>query len=154
MTAEAVSKKVEYPKVLFEKPFMIDGISYLGSTGNDQMLGVVLDGYSDEIDPQLSTVIHNTMTHDFPFVVDCFKMVTRNIGKLLRIMEFLLTNDRAFVTSNYYIENGYIERRVHPIRAAHYHSDVIEHYSQTSGLGYRHARVLKSIYSALKVDDK
>ena len=65
-------------------------------------------------------------------------------------MEFILTHNQAFVTNNYYVENGYIERRIRPIKAASYYSDVTQNLSQASRLGYKHKKVLKNMYLLLK----
>ncbi|KPU45701.1 hypothetical protein OXPF_09340 [Oxobacter pfennigii] len=103
--AGSAGKKTEYTKVPFEKPFVLDGFIPVDIESNG-MIEAVLDGYSLEIDPQLSESLYNAVAYGTPFTVDCFKMMTRNIEKLLKIMELLLTHDQAFVTSNYYIENG------------------------------------------------
>ncbi|WP_020072496.1 hypothetical protein [Faecalispora sporosphaeroides] len=151
--ATSVGKKVVYTRVVFEKPFIIK--DFVPVDINDQeVFEAVFDGYSCEIDPELTKALHNSLINNYAFTADCFKMVTRNIKKLLQIMEFLLTHERAFVTSNYYIENGYIERRNRPLKAAHNLSDMIEHYSQTSDLGHKHAKVLKEVYSKLRANTK
>lgn len=152
--AGSVGKTTEYTKVRFERPFVLDGIATT-STKNNEMIKAVVDGYSLDIDPQLSTALYNVVSSEGLFAVDCFKMVSRNIEKLLKIMEFLLTHDRAFVTSNLYLENGYVERRIKPLRAAtcrNGHREMLEHFSQTVGLGYKHAAALKNIYTLLKAD--
>lgn len=47
---------------------------------------------------------------------DSFKMLTRNIEKLLFVINFVLANEGVFATANYFISNGYIERRVEYLR--------------------------------------
>lgn len=157
--AGAAKKTIEYAKEPFERPFALDGVPLTDIDHADiddrKKFEAVLDGYSPDIDPQLSVALYNAVTYHVPFAVDCFKMVTRNIEKLLQIMEFLLTHDRALVTSNYYIENGYAEQRVKPLRAAACRNglgDMLKHYSQTAGLGYRHAAALKNVYLELKAN--
>ena len=78
----------------------------------------VQNGISDVIDPSLLSILSQIAEGKMAFFyVQSFKMLTRNFGKLMRIMEFVLTHDAPFVTNNYYIENGYIEKRAKPIRA-------------------------------------
>lgn len=149
-------KKVEYTKVPFERPFVLDGVEF-SDIDDSESIKIFLDGYSSEIDSSLTKALYNVLTYDTPLVVDCFKMLTRNIDKLLRILEYILTHDRAFATSNYYFENGYIERRTKPLKAAvcgKALEDMKNHFSQTAGLGYKHAAVLKSVYLSLLDDIK
>ncbi|WP_160317148.1 hypothetical protein [Oxobacter pfennigii] len=50
-----------------------------------------------------------------------------------------------------------VERRIKPLRAAACRrgiADMLEHYSQTDGLGYKHAAALKNTYLFLKADIK
>lgn len=46
-------------------------------------------------------------------------MLSRNFEKVLHILQIILENDRAFVTCNYYMRNGVIEKRKKLLRAAH-----------------------------------
>jgi hypothetical protein len=67
-------------------------------------------------------------------------------------MEFLLTRNCAFVTSNYYIENGYTERRTEIVRAAsckHSMKEMEKHFSMINGLGPKHTYALKAVLSQL-----
>lgn len=145
----SAGKKVVYTRVVFEKPFIPE--NFVPANINDQELfEAVFDGYSCEIDSALLEALDSCLINNYAFTSDCFKMVTRNFKKLLQVMEFVLTHERAFVTSNYYIENGYIERRNRPLKAGRNLRDMMEHYSQTSDLGHKHAKVLKEVYSNLK----
>lgn len=72
----------------------------------------VLDGYSTTIDSSLQEYLNGLRMGRLDcFYVDSFKMVTRNTGKLLYVLNHVLVSNREFVTANYYITNGYIERR-------------------------------------------
>lgn len=81
---------------------------------------VVLDGYSDIIDPALQDNLDLLKVGRLDaFFAENFKMVSRNFGKLLRVIDAVLVADRPFVTFNYYISNGYVEKRAHLLRATH-----------------------------------
>jgi len=78
-------------------------------------------------------------------VTDSFKALTRNIEKLLLVMEYLLQHDVPFVTSNYFITNGYIERRAKLLKAA---SDattgIHKNWLNPAGLCLNHKAVLQA----------
>ena len=79
------------------------------------------------------------------FVVESLKSATRNFEKLIDILEFLLTHDLKFASTNFYIENGHVERRIKPLRAGHTSKEIQKNLSQTAGLGYRHAAALNQL---------
>lgn len=146
--ASSPAKTVVYTRAEIEKPFYLKGAGgsvHKGAT----MCEAIFDGYSAEIDPGLAQQLAQVTQDEGGngcLIVDCFKMLTRNIEKLLSVMEFLLTRDCAFVTTNYYIENGYVERRMNVLRAASCKNalaDMQQHFSMTKGLGQKHKRVLE-----------
>ncbi len=53
------------------------------------------------------------------FLVDSFKMLTRNFEKFLRVLDFVLTHDAIFMTCNYYISSSYVSRREVLLKASH-----------------------------------
>ena len=65
------------------------------------------------------------------------------------ILEFLLTHDLKFASTNFYIENGHVERRIKPLRAGHTSKEIQKNLSQTAGLGYRHAAALNQLRAKL-----
>jgi hypothetical protein len=79
-----------------------------------------------------------------PFLIDSFKSLTRNIEKLLIIMEYLLQNDAEFVTSNYMIANGHIERRAKLLKAGSTEAEMQMNWRQTAGLRPYHKAVLEA----------
>lgn len=79
------------------------------------------------------------------FAVESLKSATRNFEKLMDILEFLLTHDLKFASTNFYIENGHVERRIKPLRAGHTSKEIQKNLSQTAGLGYRHAAALNQL---------
>ena len=102
--------------------------------------------YSEMWDPQLLEVLRSLSPSSRSiFVVESLKSATRNFEKLLDILEFLLTHDLKFASTNFYIENGHVERRIKPLRAGHTSKEIQKNLSQTAGLGYRHAAALNQL---------
>lgn len=105
---------------------------------------VILSGYDETLDTTLLAILNAVYSKpNFIFVVDCFKMVSRNVKKLFRVMDFILQCDGIIVTSNYYITNGYIEIRRPLIKPAHNSDDMKNNLLNLKGLSAKH-------YSALK----
>ena len=122
------SKTVDYPKIT--------------ATSGEMKTGIY-DGYSPEIEPPLMAFLKMlSADSNGALIVDSLKSVTRNITKLLSILEFLLTRDLIFASTNYYMENGHVERRMKPLRAGHSTNDMLRNVSNTSGLGYKHKAAL------------
>jgi len=113
--------------------------------GSNAINYVVADGYSFSRDRQLTATLHGCAAHQSPFLVDSFKACTRNIEKLLIILEYLLQSGALFVTSNYFIMNGYIERRAKLLKAASDNEGMQRNWRQTAGLCANHKAVLESI---------
>ena len=81
---------------------------------------VICDGFTLEFDEYLEETIREVVGgKQDAFYVDSFKALSRNIEKVLHVIQILLESDRAFVTCNYYISNGYLEKRKKILRAAH-----------------------------------
>lgn len=96
---------------------------------------VICDGYSLEFDDYLKEEIGDVITGRIDiFYVDCFKMLSRNLEKILHVLEIVLQNGKAFVTCNYYISNGRIERRRKILRAAHSEKDMFDNIRNLKGL--------------------
>ena len=107
---------------------------------------VSLDGYSEELDDMLIDYLRNVITYsNFVFFSSCFKMISRNIEKLFRIIDFILCFNKICVTTNYLIINGHVERRDPLTRAGHSDSDVSYKLKNFEGLQTKHARILKSV---------
>ena len=112
------SKTVDYPKVSVSEPYFLEGVdkeTEITATSGEMKTGIY-DGYSPEIEPPLMA--------------------------FLSILEFLLTRDLIFASTNYYMENGHVERRMKPLRAGHSTNDMLRNVSNTSGLGYKHKAAL------------
>ena len=139
------SKTVDYPKVSVSEPYFLEGVdkeSEIIATSGEMKIGIY-DGYTPKIEPPLMAFLKMlSADSDGALIVDSLKSVTRNITKLLSILEFLLTRDLIFASTNYYMENGHVERRMKPLRAGHSTNDMLRNVSNTSGLGYKHKAAL------------
>lgn len=146
--AASSSKVVSFPKIdRTEASCLLEGID-AAVCSDPKETAVIFDGYSSEIDPALAEQLTYIISDSGALMVGCFKMLTRNIEKLLRVMEFLLTHGSSLVTSNYYIENGYAERRTIILRAAHTPQEVKRQSCMIKGLGPKHRQALKAASSS------
>ena len=146
------AKIIDYPKVQYNNPFSIEACNEIQINGEDESQKerltkkVIFDGYSAMWDPQLLELSQKLSSSSGNiFVVESLKSATRNFEKLMDILEFLLTHDLKFVSTNFYMENGHVERRVKPLRAGHTSKETEKNLSQTAGLGYRHAAALNHL---------
>lgn len=146
------AKIIDYPKVQYNNPFSIEACNEIQINGEDESQKerltkkVIFDGYSAMWDPQLLELLQKLSSSSRNiFVVESLKSATRNFEKLMDILEFLLTHDLKFVSTNFYMENGHVERRVKPLRAGHTSKETEKNLSQTAGLGYRHAAALNHL---------
>ena len=139
------AKSHNYKPVEFSKPYCLEELKNLSESIENKMYTVVLDGYSPEIEPELCKILQTlTDENQSAFISDSFKFVTRNFEKLIKILEFLLTHNVCFVTPNFYLENGCVERRTNLLKASHNIGEMENKISQTVGLSYKHKTVLKN----------
>lgn len=68
------------------------------------------------------------------FYVDCFKGLSRNFEKVLHVLQIILQSEKAFVTCNYYISDGRIEKRRRILRAFHCQKDMFDNVRNLNGL--------------------
>lgn len=108
------------------------------------------DGYALAISPELREGIQQRIHDRVPFIVDSFKGVSRNIEKLLTVMEYLMWNDNGLVTSNYLIWNGHIECRLELTKPGHSMADMIKNWNNQKGLAKNHQRWLQAAAEAAK----
>lgn len=143
------AKTVDYPVVPFEEPFRIDALDvFCGKTQETEnavrFKDTVFDGYSPCWEPALVELLEHISTSGGNiFIADSLKSVTRNFEKMMDILEFLLTHEQKFVSTNFYMENGHVERRVKPLRAGHTMTEIANNLRQLTGLGHRHTAALK-----------
>ena len=110
---------------------------------------VICDGYSLEFDEYLEEALGNLISgHTEVFFVDSFKILTRNFEKVLHVLQIILENGRTFVTCNYYISNGYIEKRKEILRAAHSEKDVLNNLRNMRGTQAELRTILKGLADA------
>lgn len=106
----------------------------------------VLSGMDQTIEPRLQRVLRLVKNGVVPaFFADSFKMITRDPDKLLKVIEFVLAQNRTVVTHNYYLSNGYVARRDPLLRPAHTAAEAQEKLGNLSGLSPRHAAALREI---------
>ena len=138
-------KTADYPPVQVKAPYHLDGIDdCVEETAEPGKLVVgVYDGYSPEIESSLAELLKMlSADSDGVLIVDSFKSVTRNVTKLMGILEFLLTRNLPFVSTNYYLENGHVERRMKLLRAGHSPDEIKRNIANTANLAYRHKLIL------------
>lgn len=88
---------------------------------------VVCDGYTLDFDEYLQEVLGDVIAgKSDAFYVDSFKMLSRNFEKILHVIQIILEHDKAFVTCNYYISNGHLEKRKKILKAAHTSEDAFK----------------------------
>ena len=142
------SQSLEYDEPTAAKPVDLSIIPPRGEvtrTGSADLQYVVADGYSFSRDRELTANLRMCAKHQVPFAVDSFKACTRNIEKLLIIIEYLLQNGTEFVTSNYMIANGYLERRINLLKPGSDYIEMRRNWQQTAGLCPYHKKVLEAM---------
>jgi len=111
---------------------------------NPRSMEELSDGYELSISQELRDGIHQRLNDKVPFIVDSFKGISRNIEKLLTIMEYMMYNDGFIVTSNYLIANGHIECRLELIKPGHSMAEMIKNWKNQKGLAKNHKRWLQA----------
>lgn len=79
------------------------------------------------------------------FVTNSFKMNTRNFEKTLKILEFILTHNALFITSNYLLSNDYVSRRKDLLKAAHTTEEFFENLKYLPDVSEKYKEKLKNI---------
>ena len=143
--ANSLNSSEKYKKVAIkkEKVLLKEIKDAAGTYAISNDVEVVLDGYDSTIDNKMLSILYQAYTmQDFVLLCDCFKMISRNFEKLFRIIDFVLCCNRAFVTSNYYITNGYVSKRVPLIKPAHNMNDMQNNIQNTVGLIGKHKKFM------------
>lgn len=138
-------KTADYPPIPAKAPYYLPGIEdeCEGTVKSGELTVGVYDGYSSEIEPPLMEYLKMLSANsEGMLMVDSFKTVTRNVTKLMDILEFLLTRNLLFVSTNYYLENGHVERRMKLLCAGHSTRDMKQNMADTTGLAYKHKLLL------------
>ena len=149
---KATGKRIIYDKreiknrmILDEKDIISEAKELKSSNSNIIKMNEcgIDSGYSKQIFDILSELIKEGKGLLY---VDCFKMLTRNFEKLLKVIEILLENECFFLTSNYLITNTYIGKRDNIYRAAHTTKQIQEKFEDEAffmNLSKFHREVLK-----------
>ena len=107
---------------------------------------VIFDGYSLEFDDYLKEELGKLISGKVDlFYVDCFKGLTRNFEKILHVLQIILQSGKAFVTCNYYISNGRIEKRRKILRAFHSEKGMLDNMRNLKGLPIFFKHVLREL---------
>lgn len=111
-----------------------------------QMNLQVQDGYSLAIDASLSAILGALSAGLLDlFYTDSFKTVSRNYEKLLRTIEFCMYCEKPFVSANYYISNGHVEKRARLMPVAHQSEGVAQKSNLVPGSRGLHREALKLV---------
>ena len=135
------AKAIDYTSIPCNTPFVLNSVILQQEDCSEftKFSSILFDGFNPSIDPSLAELLsHLCATENNAFIVDSFKSLTRNAEKLFSVIEFLLSRGHIFVTSNFYLENGHVERRIKPLRAGHTTTEMLHNLSQTTGLGHKH----------------
>ena len=111
-------KTADYPPVQVEAPYHLDGIDdgTEGTAEPGKPIVAVYDGYSPEIEPSLAELL---------------KMLSAD-------SDGVLTRNLPFVSTNYYLENGHVKRRMKLLRAGHNTDEIKRNIANTANLAYKH----------------
>lgn len=140
------AKIIDYTALPVAQPFVFEGWVEHSEEAipEERLKPVIYDAYTPVFDPNLLGILRRiSAVPNSALIVDSFKVVTRNVEKLLHVMEFLLTRNCRFVTCNFYLENGHVERRAKPLRAAHTVKEMRANFAKNDQLGYRHKAEMK-----------
>lgn len=106
----------------------------------------VQSGMDPSMSPNLIEILNAIVQGEIKvFHVDSFKALTRNPDKLFNVIEIVLKSGAAFVTSNFYLRDGYVARRKKFIKPGHNIIDFRSNARDLKGLTNEHAIALKTV---------
>ncbi|MCI8326409.1 MAG: hypothetical protein HFI37_01370 [Lachnospiraceae bacterium] len=130
----------------FEKLYKVNFENVENEFLENKCKKVICDGYSLEFDDYLKEELGNVTSGRVDiFYVDCFKGLSRNFEKVLHVLQIILQSGKAFVTCNYYISDGRIEKRRKILRAFHCQKDMFDNLRNLNGLPAFFKSVLKEM---------
>lgn len=101
-------------------------------------------GIDKTFNPELLKAIKAITTQESKVLyIDSFKAFTRNVEKLLIIIEYILQNDGIFATTNFYLTNGYVSKRKKLQRPMHNSEDSLINLQNIDGLSKTHLKVIE-----------
>lgn len=114
---------------------------------------VIEDGISPLFNDSLCQLLKGILDKESHiFVIDSFKMLTRNFEKLMKVLEFVLTHNAIFLTSNYLLSNNYVSRRKDLLRASHNFEEFYDKIKYLPDISGKYNAVLKEKF-ALSVEE-
>ncbi|MCM3359222.1 hypothetical protein [Psychrobacillus sp. MER TA 171] len=142
------NKGISFPKVLLENEVKSNIIDFSNMKNNILINQRENSDIQSGIDPSFSETLLNILKElsyqEFPiFHSDSFKLITRNIEKLFKIIEYILNIDGIIVTNNFFISNTYVSKRKELLKPAHNHSDHLKNLNNLEGLTKTHLKYLK-----------
>ena len=144
--SKCTSQKREhsYKCIDFDKPYELEELDSISS--NELKRTNIESGITPKFNDSLCNFLKGIKEgKSHFFVTDCFKMTTRNFEKLLRIIEFTLTHDAIFITSNYFIKNDYVSRRENILRASHNSEQFFDKIKSISDISQKYKYLLDDI---------
>lgn len=127
------------------KEIDIDNNGSLFGMQHNMNNAVVMSGMNPKFDSKLADYLKAIKSGKAPYLyTDSFKTISRNPHKLFKVIEYVLAANSRFVTANYYIENGYVEKRENLLKPGHTVKDMIKNASNLKGVGRKHREVLKN----------
>jgi hypothetical protein len=117
-----------------------------GRISKGQETEACVSGYMPEFTSEEARIFREASSEPGKvFFTHSFKWFTRNPSKLLRGMETMIGAGGAFITSNYYVSQGYCARRVPLMRPAHTVPQLRTQVSDVDGLVGRHKTTIQDI---------
>jgi hypothetical protein len=101
------------------------------------------------IDPTVEYELIEMICRAKMIFFDSFKYLTRNIDKLFKVLEFVFRRGSDVITTNYYLSNGYVARRIPIIKPAHRVKEVECNIKNIEGLTKTHREGLKYVLDTL-----
>ena len=154
-----IGKKVIYKNTVPNKKMKISDLKK-GYIKKEESSCIIVKETQSGINPEFSDDLIDCLNEIIEsedvsiFYTDCFKMITRNFEKLLKIIEILLENNKIILTSNYLITESYIGKRENLYKASHSTKDVMnkmEHPDFFSGLSKTHQNILREYIQKVKI---
>ncbi len=140
--ANTTERVVDYPPA--ERPEAEEFSREIEGERHSEKLSryVVKDGFDGTMDSALSKHLYHCKKQKAAFFSDCFKMISRNPALLLRVLEYILISGIPYVSTNYFLSNGHVERRKNILKAAHSLKEAEKHISNTNGISPLHRQYL------------
>lgn len=140
-----------YQSIAYQQPYELVELS---SPKNRSFIDdTVESGISPMFNQTLCHLLKGIKTKESQFFyTDCFKCVTRNFEKMLRILEFILTHDAYFITSNYFITKDYVSRRRMLVKAIHLDSEMFEKLKNLTDVSNKYKDILQFIQDSYHLD--